>query len=325
MQNFKIKCENRHRAFDDASVLWEFIKKAKKQTTEKEFSNAINIALRKPTVPINLSQKDLDQLPESPGVYIFYGDNNMPLYVGKSVNIRDRVLSHFSNDYLSTTDMQISRQVKYIETKKTAGELGALLLESSLVKKLQPLLNRQLRHAYKMTILLKIQDNEGYNTIKKCTLEEIEKDQIENIIGVYKSQKQLTNFLYEHAKEFQLCPKLLNLEKTKKYCFHYQLNKCNGACQKEEEPIRYNLRFDEAFYKQKVRPWKFETPIVIKEVGDEEEHFVIDKWCFLGNMKSEDDMENLTMNYAFDFDTYKILKRYISNPHNLNKISLFSI
>ena len=82
----------------------------------------------------------LDSLPECPGVYIFYGDDGAPLYIGKSINIKERVLSHFGGDIHSPLEMKIAQQVKSIETIKTAGELGALFLESRLVKEMLPLL-----------------------------------------------------------------------------------------------------------------------------------------------------------------------------------------
>ena len=53
----------------------------------------------------------------------------MPLYVGKSINLRERVASHFSSDYRSANDLRLSSEVVRIEFEETAGELGALLRE----------------------------------------------------------------------------------------------------------------------------------------------------------------------------------------------------
>ena len=47
-------------------------------------------------------------LPEAPGVYLFYGLNALPLYIGKSRNLRERVGAHFSSDYRSATDTRSS-------------------------------------------------------------------------------------------------------------------------------------------------------------------------------------------------------------------------
>lgn len=323
ISDFNIKCKSRHRAYDDAKVLWEFYKIAQKDIEGEKFTQALNIALKRPSIPISISQETLDNLPETTGVYVFYGDNGLPLYIGKSVNIKDRVLSHFSSDHLSSTDMKISQQVKSIQTIETAGELGALLLESTLIKKEQPLFNQQLRNARKMTILVKTATKEGYNTVEIKQLDAISVEEIPSILGVFRSLRELKDFLYESAKDHKLCPKILKLEKGKGHCFYYHLNQCNGACRNEESVLKYNLRFDEAFYKRKIRPWSFEKPIVIRETGEKEEHFVIDKWCYLGSIKNDfERLDDLNKEYVFDYDTYKILSRFIYNPKNLRKITI---
>ena len=101
--------------------------------------------LRIPSLPPQLPADALDMLPDTPGVYLFYGDNPLPLYIGKSVNLRDRVAAHFCGDWQRETDLRLSQEIRRIEFEETAGELGALLRESQLVKALLPAHNRALR------------------------------------------------------------------------------------------------------------------------------------------------------------------------------------
>lgn len=80
----------------------------------------------------------LEALPKLPGVYQFHGDSDtMPLYIGKSVNLRSRVLSHLR----TPEEAAMLRQSRRITWQRTAGELGALLLEARLIKEQQPLFN----------------------------------------------------------------------------------------------------------------------------------------------------------------------------------------
>ncbi|SQI36926.1 Excinuclease cho [Serratia plymuthica] len=80
----------------------------------------------------------LEVLPKSPGVYLFHGlSDSMPLYIGKSVNIRSRVMAHFRTQ----DEARLLRQTQRISFHETAGELGALLLEAQLIKQQQPLFN----------------------------------------------------------------------------------------------------------------------------------------------------------------------------------------
>lgn len=323
IERFNFICERRHRAFDDAKVLWDFFQKAQIDMGLEKFAQAIDRVLKRPSVPLAITQDMLDTLPETPGVYIFYGDDGAPLYIGKSVNIRDRVLSHFSSDHLSSTDMKISQQIKSIETIPTAGELGALFLESTLIKQHQPLFNRVLRYAHKLIALRKIQTPDGYLTVEAVDAHSVDVQGLENIIGIFKSRKQVKDFLYMLSKEYGLCHKLLGLEKGKGCCFSYHLGQCFGACLGNISALKYNLKFDEAFFKHRIKPWPFAGPVVIKEKGESEEHFVVDKWCLVGSMKSDADLENLQKEYAFDFDTYKILLRYLKSQRKLSNIDPF--
>lgn len=326
IENFNITCLNRHRAYDDARVIYEFFQLSQKNIKKQVFEQAVGIALKKPTIPSNLSEEDLEKIPEAPGAYTFYGDENTILYIGKSINLRERVMSHFSNDHLSSTDMKISRQIKSIEATETAGELGALLLESTLIKKNQPLFNRLLRDARKMLVLLKTKDKNGYSTVSQDTLDNVEIDRISDVLGIFKSNKQAKEFLYTVAKEYKLCPKILGLDKSSKYCFYYHLGQCLGACAKLEFNLKYNLRFDEAFYKSKIKQWNFDTPILIKEKGNKEEVHIVDKWCYLGSIKNEaDTLKEIIHEYRFDIDTYKILARYILNPKNQKNIKPYKL
>lgn len=319
-----ITCRRRHRAFDDAYVIWEFFRQSRKNIHGEIFVKSVNSVLKKPSIPSDLSPEIFETIPESPGVYIFYGEKDMPLYIGKSINIKDRISSHFSADHTSSREMKIARQVKHIETIPTAGELGALLMESSLIKRMQPIYNRVLRRLRKMIILKKITDEDGYFTVEKIISDKLVLEDMNESIGVFKSDSQMKEFLFGLAKEYRLCNKILGLEKTDGYCFRYQLNECKGACQKMEPVMKYNLRFHEAFFKNRIKPWPFEGPIVIREKGDNEEYFIIDKWCLLGNSKNEIVTDDVRKDYSFDLDTYKILCRYLSKKKNYRNISRYN-
>lgn len=319
-----IRCIHRHRALDDAQAIWEFFQKAKKVTTGDTFFKALHTALKRPSLPSGVSEAELDTLPEAPGVYIFLSDQKIPLYIGKSVNVRDRVLSHFANDHASSCEMKIAQQVKTIKVIETAGELGALFLESRLIKDMMPLYNRKLRVSRKMLMAKKIITGEGYYSVEKYESEKIHPGDTHDLIGIFRSEKQMEDFLSGIAGEYHLCLKLLGLEKTKGYCFRYHLGECFGACRGEEPQAKYNLRFMEAFFRHTIKPWPYRGAIMIKEEENGTEYFIIDKWCYLGSIREEGDKWSVSTEYVFDFDIYKILIRFFSNSRNLAKVRLFS-
>ena len=136
-------CIDRHRALGDARVLWELAQIWRREVDPQALAFACTELLRRPAVPAGLPADLFDTLPEAPGAYVFYGEGDTPLYVGRSANIRSRVLAHFSGDRRSGKDQRIAHDVRRVECIETPGELGAQFEASRLIAKLQPEHNRQ--------------------------------------------------------------------------------------------------------------------------------------------------------------------------------------
>ncbi len=316
MENMEIVCRDRHRAMGDASVLWELYKKMKKQFPKKLIKKHADEIMKHPSFPLAIPYEILDNLPEEPGVYIFYGDDRTPLYIGKSVNIHDRVMDHLSNTAFGT-DQKMAMLAKNIEYIETAGELSALLLESAMIKDLKPLYNKKDRYARKLIGLKKIKDKKGYLTVKSCEITEITIEDLTDIVGVFKSERQMKNFLSDAVDNHKLCARILGTEKLGKNCFNFRLSKCLGACSGLEKPVRYNIRFIEAFYQNSIKNWPFRGAIMIHEKEEIEENHLFDKWCYLGSM-TKNGFEK--KEYRFDYDTYRIVSRYVLNRKNWGNI-----
>lgn len=321
--NLNIPCERRHRALDDAQVISVFYQKAKKEFPDELFTKAVATVLKKPYLPVKLSEDILNSLPEEPGVYIFYGEDGAPLYIGKSINIKERVLSHFSGDLHSPLEMKIAQQVLSIETKTTAGELGALFLESQMIKEMLPLFNRMLRRKRELIALRSYTAKDGFLSIRLETLDPTDITNPETFLGFFSSRRHAKSYLISVAKEYALCEKLLGTDTTLSACFAYRLGACQGACAGKEKPLSYNMRFQEAFLKAKIKRWPFSGPIVIAEKNeDKTQYFLVDQWCFFGTVTTDDYgvYKEDTRKYIFDLDTYKILLRFLSKPEHYKLI-----
>jgi excinuclease ABC subunit C len=91
-----------------------------------------------------VSRKDFlakNTLPEYPGVYFFLDDQEKILYIGKATSLRDRVKSYFVLDMMETRGPKIElmmNSLEFIGYHKSDSVLEALLLESELIKKIQP-------------------------------------------------------------------------------------------------------------------------------------------------------------------------------------------
>jgi DNA polymerase-3 subunit epsilon len=321
------ECLHRHRAYDDAKVLVDFYHYLKANFSHKKLTKALNFVQKKSSLPSFLKSDSYDDLPETPGVYIFYGNNDIPLYIGKSVNIKIRVLSHFQNSSSSNHELQLFQQLKSIKTIDSAGDLTASILESRLIKELKPLHNRQLRSRQEFYLLKQIKTSDNYYSVNIEKTKNIKLEDIDNLLGIFNSKRKVQNFLITVAKEYNLCPKLLTLDHSKNSCFSYHLGDCFGACINEEHFLKYNLRFMEAFSHRKIKKWPFDSPVMITETN----HFngltqkiILDNWCLLAVIKSTPDIaDNDTEIYEtnFDYDIYKIIKKALKNDKNIFKIS----
>jgi DNA polymerase-3 subunit epsilon len=303
--------ESRHRAYDDAAILWQFLQYVQKHFPPEQVMAAINRQVKSPAIPRDLQPELVRDLPETPGVYIFEDASGRPLYVGKSINIKKRVMSHFGRDHAESREFKIAQSIKHIRTQQTSGELAALLLESRLVKELQPVYNRQLRRINKMLLAKQALSAEGYITVVLEEASQIDPLTASSILAVYPRRGRAKDAMNELVRTFDLCPKLMGLEKANGACFMRQLHKCRGACVGQEPADIYNQRLQTAFENQRIQAWPFKGPIMLEESwqGDSTHAIIVDNWCVMGELTQEPYCEPVVSwaEQAFDLDTYKIL------------------
>lgn len=313
MQRHQLMTQARHRAMGDVELMIGFVQSATQELGAQAIEKAATALSRRPSLPSGLDHQLLDDLPESAGVYLFYGDSALPLYIGKSVNLRDRVMSHFSADHASTKEMRISQEIKHVEWVQTAGELGALLLESRLVKEKQPIYNRQLRSERQLCAWQISADFESELHVALKRESEISAEMMGSLFGTFKTKKQAVDALRKIAENNQLCPRLLGLESGKGACFSHQLKRCKGVCAGKEPKFMHHLRLQQALAAHRLKSWPYASKIGIREHNAESgktEIHVFEQWCHLGTVDNEHDMENLLNSktvFAFDHDTYKLL------------------
>ncbi len=301
---------DRHRALGDARILWEFVQALYRDKAEAEIDAAVDRILKGPALPPQLAADALDTIPETPGVYRFYGLNALPLYVGKSVNLRARIAAHFSSDYRSANDLRMSAEITRIEIEETAGELGALLRESQLVKTLLPSYNKRLRRRAEMVALAVAEEPEAPDYVRSNA---IDARALENHYGPFASKRQAREALRAVAAEAALCWTALGLEHRNGPCFARQLHKCAGACVGAEPPAAHHARLREALARYALKPWPYGGTIGVLEsslIDERIELQVFRDWCWLGTARDESDLYAILetpSRATFDLDIYRLL------------------
>jgi len=260
-------------------------------------------------------QSAISSLPTTSGVYLFYGTEDVLMYVGKSKTIRARVRAHFA----ARDERWLTKRIHRIETRETAGELGALLLESRLIKELRPMYNVRSRQPRRIIIARRVDNEQGYAMVKLEAVDYLDIKPNAPILGIFKHKTQAKEFLDTISKTHRLCSKLLRLETTRGCCFSYHLGLCDGACVGEEDPAAYNARVDAAFEARRIIAWPFDGSVTIEEVSKNKklrEVFVIDNWCLIGAGQSSDSSSP----HRFDYDSYKLLYSYVMEERTKMKV-----
>lgn len=310
----------RHSALGDARALWRFAQVIGREKPAEEIAAAVRRLLKIPSLPPQLAPEALQGIPDCPGVYRFFGVNDLALYIGKSVNLRERVRSHFSSDYRNSNDQRLSAEISRLDWIETAGELGALLLESRLVKEVAPLHNAMLRRR-RTNCVIRLPSLRGAPEFAK--LDEIDWDErspgAEPIYGPFASPRSARELLEEIAAQEGLCWRLLGWEKRGGPCFARQVRKCRGACVGEESPEAHNLRLATALEAKRIPDWPYAGPVAIVERdaarGLEEAH-VFDRWRHLGTARDEETLAGLAQPRRmpeFDPDVMKVLRRWLAD------------
>lgn len=311
-----LSCDARHRALGDAQVLWQFVQKIYQEVDTATINAAVAKQYSQPSLPPRLSAEALEELPESPGVYLFYGESELPIYIGKSVDLRARVWSHFSGDHRSGKDMRIAQEVVRVEWRETAGELGALLKEARLIKDLLPSLNRMERRQSGYYGFERDSALDSSKPLKLIVSGTLEASRLENLVGLFRSKSAALAALTAIATEHGLCPGLLGLEPPRAAgapCFAHQIRRCRGACCGKESLPAHNLRLFEALQAIRIREWPYAGPIGLRERGERRtEVHVFDRWCYLGTADDESriyDVLEVRGAPSFDLDIYRIVER----------------
>jgi len=269
-----IENESRHRAAGDAeatSILFSML-------LAKDNGNHIPLALKQNSkeqvLPANLPKKDVEALPQSPGVYYFHDQKGKVIYVGKAKNLKKRVCSHFAGNNPGVQRQEFLRNIYNITYQTCGTELVAFVLEAVEIKRLWPKYNRSLKrfeHAYS---LYAFEDQRGYLRLAV--------DKHRKMTGAIYSCNTLfegRSILMKLIETFQLCPKLCFIQNNTSECTGVNVGSC--ACEGHESVEDYNQRVSLAIDElNKALP-----TFAIRDAGrNDEEHscLLIEKGKFYG-------------------------------------------
>lgn len=201
-----IPVDNRHRAYGDAEATAQLFEKIMFNDRKELIRSMLEEELQDTIFPLKLAKEVVDDLPEETGVYYFLDAQGKPLYIGKSKNIRKRVIAHFSSDLDHARFAELKEKVCDINYELTGSELLAMILESNEIRKYFPPFNIALRRKkYRYGIYESI-DSNGYFNLKIEMLKPDEKPLIE-----FTNRKSASIVLHKLIEKFGLYPSLCGI------------------------------------------------------------------------------------------------------------------
>ena len=301
---------DRHRAMGDAEATVAFVSAATDDVGEDVVKAAVKSLLKTPSLPAQLPVDTLKNIPDSSGVYLFYGINDLPLYIGKAKHLRERIRAHFSSDHMTPNDIRLSQEMTRIEWLPTAGEFGALLLEAQLVKARMPLHNINLRRRDKLGFY-RLADDEKNAPLEWVSSAAISQS-LTDLYGPFSDKSAAKKWLTFAAKEHQLCDHALgfsNPRSAAEPCFARQVGRCHGACEGVETASEHRARLRVALAHLAVPDWPFSGEAIFEErdvANDRCDVLMFDRWCAVSG----------GVRLPFDGDVYRLLKRTMGKMTN---------
>ncbi len=344
----KLGEDDRHRALGDARLIYRYLTKMYTQRGAEVVEPAVRRLLKQPSLPAHLPSNALTDIPNTAGVYKFLGVNDQPLYIGKSIHLRERIASHFVNDHRSERGVRLSSEIRRIDWQLTAGDFGAQLLEQRLIRTLLPSHNAALRRKQNQVVLAPIctpcKDGEPdcaptakdppQKARKKARKKaptllqwrranEVSANQLPGYFGPFGSRASGRHWLIEHAAQTGICLGILGLERTRPGapCFNRQLGRCLGCCT-SDEPLEQMLeRLRELVKPLGIPAWPFPGGLLCRENGVPapngntiSDWHAFDDWCYLGSAASRDGALELLRQARreFDADSFRLLHRALA-------------
>ncbi len=173
-------------------------------------------------------------LPETCGVYLLYDDNGTIIYVGKSINLKKRVMSYFRQNSTSMKKTQILlNSIHNVEVQNTDTELEALILEDELIKTYLPEYNIKQKEYQEYQYLIFSNDEFPFIFFEHTPVHEVG----HKFFGPFKD-----SFLADKIKDF-VCETFLLRDCTTKVpknkCIRFDIGQCSGPCKRKISSEEY--------------------------------------------------------------------------------------
>jgi excinuclease ABC subunit C len=221
--------------------------------------------------PIEIIKKELENMPNLPGVYRMLDKNDKVLYVGKAKDLAKRIINYTQIKRLCERMRIAISQTAKLEIITVSSEAQALILEANLIKSLRPKYNILLKDDKSMPYILLRQDHD-FGQILKFRGEKNIKGQY---FGPFASPKIVDETIEFLEKTFLLrnCTDYF-FDSRKTACMQYQIKRCSAPCVNKISlnDYQYNVKQALLFLKGKSANLQQELSLSMQKASDDMEY-----------------------------------------------------
>jgi len=233
-----IEINGRHRAGGDAEATVKLFQHLLANGADVQIPDLIKRTAKEQVLPPNLPREQFDALPQTPGVYYFRDRKGKVVYVGKAINLKKRVSSHFSNNSPTRQRQNFLREIHHITYTQCESEAASIKLETREIKRLWPRFNQAQKHYEPLFGIVQYVDQTGF---KRLGIQKVNSRlKAEACFSTYIDG---FNVLKAAAQHNELCLRLTGVTKDRAIC-------TDAACvcnnNKRKEIKEYNTRVAEA-------------------------------------------------------------------------------
>ena len=233
VRNLGIPFSDQHRAQGDAKVTVKLFELLLEKDLHKNILKA-HISSEHPNKVPPKFLEVIDGLPSEMGVYYIHNSKNEIIYIGKSNNIKKRILNHLTGK--SKKARVIQNEIHKVTFALTGGELVSLLKEQNEIKTNAPKLNKAMKYRI-FPMGIRLDDSVEY---PELIVEQIKKEH--TYFSVYKNSKSAKSAIFNWTENYGICFKKTSLSNKTGACFLHEVNKCDGACTGKETSDSYRKK-----------------------------------------------------------------------------------
>jgi DNA polymerase-3 subunit epsilon len=308
-----LQAEVRHRALPDADLVWQLWQVIHRQCPEDLIDDTIERLLAGPVLPPHVEPSLVDRLPETPGAYVFHGENNAPLVVGAAGNLKLHIVNYFRLDQATDKALEYSHRITNITWRATRGMLGAQLHAAALDCVHFAHAKRKMNAgAYTWQF-----SPDAVPSVSVVPLADRRTPVSTESFGLFRSERKARNALVRLATRHRLCHCLLGVSGVADAgCPACPVDQPTGACVGRINRKKQLLRLFGALEPLRIPAWPHRGPVGIRERSD---IHVVDQWRFLGTAQTEGELYGLLECDPCGFDPrlYVLLNRTFARlPEN---------